>query len=149
MMSSPASRFIDADECENCGGYCCAVADIPFNYLDRARVAKEFGMSVGHVTKHFARLSELDGKPIMLLKFVQPCIFWTCGMCGIHHIKPAACADFGPFKIACSERLLYSIQYYGLLRRGLFNEKFWTGFWLGPEVAELWLGQGYEVAGLW
>ena len=123
-------------DCEECGGFCCAVPDIPFSYLDRVRVAKEFGRSVGHVTKHLARLSEQDGKPMMFLKFVQPCLFWTCGRCGIHHIKPEACADFTPYKVACQKRIFYSMRCFGLGRSAIFAETYWNGLWLGQEIAD-------------
>jgi Fe-S-cluster containining protein len=122
------------DECQDCGGHCCAIPEIPFNYLDRVRVAKEFGMSVGHVTKRFARLSVRDGKPMMFLKFVQPCMFWTCGRCSIHHIKPEACAEFVPYKFGCQERLLHSIEGFGLGRSAIFAEVFWNGLWLGQSA---------------
>jgi len=95
------------DECQECGGYCCAVPDwIEFNYLDRLRVAKEFGMSVGQVTRELSVLDKKTGTRIM--KFSMPCLFWVGGRCGIHHIKPIACQNWKPIP-QCRARLLESI----------------------------------------
>ena len=129
--------FMECEECEDCGGYCCAVPDIPFSYQDRVRVAEEFRLPVGYVTKHMARLDKRGDKPMMFLKFVQPCMFWTCGRCGIHHIKPEACADFTPYKFGCQERIKHSIESFGLGRSAIFAETFWNGLWLGQEASDM------------
>ena len=94
------------EACENCGGWCCIkFPSVEFGYEARLRVARELGLSVGEVTNRFSKIgsfSYTDGKPdrvTRMLKYSQPCVFWSAGACGIHHIKPDACAVYDPVTV--------------------------------------------------
>ena len=91
-------------ECESCGGWCCAfIGKIECRYDSRVKIAKELGMTPGDVTQKFTvptrwtREDESEDNT-RRLKYTKPCIFWTTGKCGIHDIKPDACAIFEPKK---------------------------------------------------
>jgi Fe-S-cluster containining protein len=106
------------DDCKDCGGWCCAVPNwIGFNYQDRLRVAKEFGISVGQVTQEFSVVDKKEGKRIM--KFTNPCIFWITGRCGIHKVKPGGCSEFVPLE-NCQKRSLHMVK-IGRLEGFVYN----------------------------
>ena len=107
-------------ECTSCGGWCCGrIKRIAFRYLDRWRIAQEFGMTILEVTEQFAtkaKWNKEDKYEGYQLKFAGPCRFWSQGRCGIHHIKPGACSCWEPgehYKRACSDReLWFSDKYF-------------------------------------
>jgi Fe-S-cluster containining protein len=94
------------DMCQECGGLCCALAEsIEFGYEDRLRIANEFGMTPGEVTQQLSVPTLWNGeRPTRKMKF-RPCIFWSQGRCGVHSVKPSACAQYEP-KDHCDKRYL-------------------------------------------
>lgn len=98
-------------ECEDCFGYCCAAFSFtPLTKEDIARLADFFDLSVETFRERFVKpdtaydtayLRQLDkahgeDRPFELKFGGKPCIFWTMGQCGVHEVKPSACANYCP-----------------------------------------------------
>lgn len=89
-------------ECQECFGWCCASFGVICE-LSKEEILKiseylemdNWDFMKGYITKW---PFDMDREEAYTFRYTRPCRFWTHGMCGIHEVKPRACAAFKPLK---------------------------------------------------
>jgi hypothetical protein len=83
--------------------FCCITSEshpvTPLTDDDVIRIAKELEIPIYRFREEFVATTHA-GRPIQHIKrLIGPCPFFTCGLCGIHDVKPIACKNRRPLKI--------------------------------------------------
>jgi Fe-S-cluster containining protein len=93
-------------ECQVCYGWCCGAYTItPLREGEVSRISSYLDMSESEFRKRFVQMSgyEKDDQEFEGIKPSTPCPFWQKGLCAIHPVKPATCANYGPFNMTLKE----------------------------------------------
>jgi Fe-S-cluster containining protein len=89
-------------ECQDCAGWCCVSFGVICKLSEEEilRISEYLEMDKWDFMKEYVIPwpfgdDEYDG---YTFKYTHPCRFWTQGKCGIHEVKPNACAAWTPLK---------------------------------------------------
>jgi Fe-S-cluster containining protein len=100
------------EECEDCGGYCCASYGTPCSLGedDVVRIAEGLEIPLARFKELYVVDIDMSEDKPYAFKQGRPCRFWTQGRCGIHAFKPDGCAKWKPYGTACRSLFLSRME---------------------------------------
>lgn len=101
------NTVVEYAECQECGGYCCAAYDItPLCGNEIQNISDYLGLSEAEFRAQYVNTHKGHDSKLEFLK--MPCPLQIVGRCGVHPVKPKACALYNPETFITSKQALDS-----------------------------------------